>query len=349
MSSMTAISRPQSNQQGIVSIVIVLVFIAVTLLIVTGFAQVAQRNSRIALDSQLSQQALYAAESGVNDAVERIRTVNTVTDQTACTGAYTVNGGAISEGVSYTCQLVSLTPSTLSYDSVTDRSIVIPVETTSGNIPTLAVTWQKQASAPASATGSGCTTGVGTWPAATGWPAGCHYGVMRLDILPATAITTPEAAAQATATAFVYPGSGATATLAYTGMGNRYSGGTAAQGRILQTSCNTSVCTLNILGLNFPKAYLRVSFLYRTTQRVEIGAATESTNGFRNTQAVVDVTGKAQDVLRRIQVRVSLSGTQAEDTANGFPEYAIQSNESICKKYYAVPAPATAPTQPVCN
>ena len=43
-------------------------------LIVLGFAQISRRNQRESLDRQLSTQAFYAAESGVNDARELITT-----------------------------------------------------------------------------------------------------------------------------------------------------------------------------------------------------------------------------------------------------------------------------------
>ena len=336
----------KANQQGVVSIMIALVFMLVTLLIVTGFAQVARRNSRVALDTQLSSQAAYAAESGVNDAVKgiqaRIAAGQAVTSQTTClpsgTGTYVVNSGVISDGVSYTCQLVNAAPSELSYDSVSDSSIVIPVEATTGSLGTLAVSWQKAAGLSGT---SSCTfvpsLTAGNWPAT--WPVGCHYGVMRIDILPATvaAMANADTAAAATATAFVYPRSGATTTFAYTGAGNR-SGASAAQGQVLAAGCDASVCRLNVSGLNFPKAYFRVSFLYRPTQNLQIAGTTGSSITFQNAQVIVDVTGRAQDVLRRVQVRVPVGGNRTTP-ANGFSEYAMQSNTDICKRYYAVPAP----------
>ncbi len=48
-------------------------------------------------------------------------------------------------------------------------------------------------------------------------------------------------------------------------------------------------------------------------------------------QALVDSTGKATDILRRVQVRVAIGDT---DTA---PSYAIESTTSICKRFGVVP------------
>jgi len=60
----------QRNQSGMVSIMVTMILMIVMSLIVVGFAQVSRRNQRVALDRQLSTQAFYAAESGVNDARE---------------------------------------------------------------------------------------------------------------------------------------------------------------------------------------------------------------------------------------------------------------------------------------
>jgi hypothetical protein len=46
-------------------------------------------------------------------------------------------------------------------------------------------------------------------------------------------------------------------------------------------------------------------------------------------QAVIDSTGKAQDVLRRIQVNVPLRAT----SQNELSDYAIQSTDAICKRF----------------
>jgi Tfp pilus assembly protein PilX len=59
-------------EQGLVSIVVTMIFLIVLSLIVVGFAQVARREQRESLDRQLSSQAFYAAESGINIAKSAI-------------------------------------------------------------------------------------------------------------------------------------------------------------------------------------------------------------------------------------------------------------------------------------
>jgi hypothetical protein len=68
-------------------------------------------------------------------------------------------------------------------------------------------------------------------------------------------------------------------------------------------------------------------------------------------QALVDVTGKAQDVLRRIQVRMSLVST------NKVSGDALESSSGICKRFSLTPTSFTKdpgiivndPTNPMCG
>ena len=59
----------QPDQRGFAAIVVALVLILVLSLLTIGFAELMRHEQRSALDKQLSSQAYYAAESGVNDAV----------------------------------------------------------------------------------------------------------------------------------------------------------------------------------------------------------------------------------------------------------------------------------------
>ena len=54
------------NQDGLVSIIIVVILMIVISIIVLSFAKVVRNEQRQTLDRQLSTQAYYAAESGVN-------------------------------------------------------------------------------------------------------------------------------------------------------------------------------------------------------------------------------------------------------------------------------------------
>jgi hypothetical protein len=57
------------REGGFVSIIVCMIIMTILSLITIGFAQIMAREQRQALDRQLSSQAFYAAESGVNDAL----------------------------------------------------------------------------------------------------------------------------------------------------------------------------------------------------------------------------------------------------------------------------------------
>ncbi len=61
-----------SKQDGFASIVIAIIMVIVLSLITVGFAQLMRTEQRSALDKQLSSQAYYAAETGVNDAAKAL-------------------------------------------------------------------------------------------------------------------------------------------------------------------------------------------------------------------------------------------------------------------------------------
>ncbi len=111
-----------------------------------------------------------------------------------------------------------------------------------------------------------------------------------------------------------------------------FGGNAAAQGERSLSSCNSTKCQMYItLPVTDGQYYMRVSPLYRST-KVTISALNVATPvGLSDAQLVIDATGKAQDILRRLQVRIPLvnDGIHAD--------YGIQSKESICKAFTAFP------------
>ena len=107
-------SKNRLNEEGIVSIVVTLIIMIVLTLIVTGFAQLARREQREALDRQLSAQASYAAESGIN-ALKAALPYISATSRTDCNEPISVGSGKpnpfddqnkkLSDNTSYTCLL----------------------------------------------------------------------------------------------------------------------------------------------------------------------------------------------------------------------------------------------------
>lgn len=347
-------NSPQ-NQKGMVSITVTVVFIMVISLVVLGFSQTARRNSRETLDRQLSSQAFYAAETGVNDAMNKISGLveegHPVPDQTECkTSQYTKNNGVIGTadaGVSYSCLLVDPTPPSLHYDNITDSSVMVPLNATTGNLIENTFEWRPTVNPAAGANLASCPS-PNSLPRASDWTSVCPFGMLRLELMRVdqATLSDPVEAAKQSMVLFVYPRPGDVnnpKTIVYDAgatPGNNIYGTGASQGMTETGSCGNDsdgnlVCKIKITGLNFTSAYARVKTLYANAENLQVYANGENT--FSRSQVVIDATGKSQDVLRRIQVRMSLIGGSSRTNKNGFSDYAVQSADSICKQYEVSP------------
>jgi hypothetical protein len=154
-----------------------------------------------------------------------------------------------------------------------------------------------------------------------GWH--CSHGIIRLDVVPLDDLTR-NGLQNSVFSSFLYPtnnAGGATTTAYGSAIG-------ANLGSKILTRCNgANGCTMTITGLSPTPAYaIRFRTIYGSsdlTITVNGGAA-----NIIGAQAIIDVTGKAQDILRRVQVRVPL--TQAASDA---PAYALFGADGVCKRY----------------
>jgi hypothetical protein len=310
-----------------------MVLMLVISLIVLGFAQISRRTQRESLDRQLSSQAFYAAETGVNDARKLIQTAldngNAVPDKAGCTdtgtgGFYASLNPTIdaARGVSYSCLLVDPSPKELRYSDIGTTSTVVPmVSGTGANFNTIKLTIQSKLTGTPT---NGCPTSTNNaFKQTADWT--CGYGVLRFDLVPTAGNNlNADSLRTGTMTTFAVPFSnGGTATIPF-------AAGTGNANNLVGMSCNATNCTLTITGLTQNSYHMRVTSLYQdvamqVTGTVAGGGAAEISGA----QAQIDATGKAQDVLRRIQVNVPMRG----DSKNQLSDYAIQSTDSICKRY----------------
>lgn len=364
MSTTAKIPSKDQRQAGMVAIMVTLILMIVISLIVLGFAQISRRNQRQALDRQLSTQAFYAAETGVNDASELMKAAiasgTAVAEKADCAsdggGFYATLNPVINAGddVRYTCLMVDPTPSALVYSNIGTKSTVFPLIATSGNIASIKLAWQSKDSGSTPA--DSCpTTVVSVFSAASAWS--CGYGVLRFDLVPTAGSLSLAGLQSSTMTSFVVPmrpgSGGGTSTVNYTtGGGNNRLG----------VVCSNTECNLII---NFPapqsQYYMRISSIYKDVslqvQAFAAAGASGSAVSLQGAQAVIDSTGKAQDVLRRIQVRMPLSGS----STNLLSDYAIHSSEAICKRFSvmngyflsdadnAVPGVGASTSNPLCQ
>ncbi len=353
------------NESGMASILITMVTMIVVTLIVLGFAQISRRQQGNTLDRQLSAQAFYAAESAVNDARNVVNkalqtgkaipakaSCNTNTDDIAIYGNGPNNyptpvagssGVVLDSGqnVSYTCLLVDPSPSVLEQDGVGDNSWVVPIAS-STPYDEIKIKWSPNPAvtaspppAPAPNPSTDCPDSVGDLPPASSaasdfWT--CGYGTLRMDLVPTSGALTGGTGGGSLfskqMTAFFEP----TDTSGGAGLGSiAYGGGNIGKANFVKASCDMAAynsCTATITGLSGTSYTLRLNSIYRNSD-ITVQALNGGTPVATNGQVLVDATGQANGVIRRIQVRFTAN------TVKGLvPRYAIQSTDGICKRFF---------------
>ncbi|NDC95373.1 hypothetical protein EB077_08715 [bacterium] len=347
------INTTKRDQNGLAAIIVATIIMIILSLIALGFGRIMRREQRQSLDRSLSTQAFYAAESAVNEAVKLIQSeTNPYTaNKTSCGADATFTTGTIDSNLlsSYTCLLIDQSPPTLEYTQgsiSTNSSKTIPVRGKNNEtIGRLSVSWEDP-------TLSTTTTGLSSTPVFscpspvalpkfTSWNSKTP-GMIRLDIIPAD--TLDRASLQTkTASFYLYPadkncGSAVSSTT--------YSGhiGDTNKGQLVLVKCDPAVTTrrdcelsINMDGSYSNKLYyIRVRSVYRSsdmTVKIFDTASTPNQLNISGAQVQIDSTGKVNDVLRRIQVRVPVSKSYA------IPDYAIQTTDKICKLLQIVPDP----------
>lgn len=328
----------RNNQRGMVAIITTLILMIVISLIVLGFSQVTRRNQRQALDAQLSSQAFYAAESGINRAKKVLKDNPNYAGRNTCQGADPTGTTnpitpatdfvvSASDKTAITCLLIQPV-NNLVFDKVTSSSKVSLIQPQTGSPDTIVINWEK----PNQTTVTGCTSGGTTLPQAGTWTdTYCNQSLLRIDLVPVTGSLTQAGLQASQYTAFLYPAASGGSPVVSDSWGN--SAG-ASRGKIIRTQCNDTTpvdkvrkCMLKITDLPGGNKYaIRIMSLYGESNvevHAKIGADQPNLVG---AQTLVDSTAKANDVLKRVQARIS--------TFNGnvIPDFAVMSDE-LCKRY----------------
>ena len=333
------------DEKGFAALVIAMTLVIVLSLLTVGFAQIIRNESRQALNRQLSSQAYYAAEAGINDAVRAINVGGYSKHKTTC-GPITapatsadkylmdniVNAAANSK---WTCLLIDSAPTSVDYgsiDTVTPTVFTVTgVDAATATIPvkinSITVAWQD---ADSTLTTFRSTSGVANnaFPPIGLW--GRAPGVLRLAVTPFTTINR-SSLVKDTFVAFLYPKDAAPGLLGST----TYTNDQTQSGPIVDGKCNTSNATTYarycVVKISFPagSTSLATKFLFNlrsiyTSTNAHI-TANDGHARLVGAQTVIDSTGQSQDVLKRIQVRIPTNDSQL------YPGFGLDSLTGICK------------------
>lgn len=327
----------RTNQSGMVAITITIILMVVISLIVIGFSTTIRREQRQALDAQLSSQAFYAAESGVNLAISKLQDDATISKSTCAPGSGISNSDYQIDGdnVRITCLLINPKVNAIIHQNLSMNSRVSRISA-DHPISKIRITWKR-----AGASGANCT-GTTVFPTRPTWTAssGCDQPLLRVDMVSLgndPNSLTASGLKESQFTAFLSPRQGIPVPL------YEYEDAQAPNnlGRVLSGACATE-CSVEIdpnavtpgtggLFGSHRNYAIRLMSLYRNSSevKIEVFQASGTLQDMFGAQAVIDSTARAQDVLKRVQVRVNLAGF-----GSGYvPDFAVDSRSGICKRY----------------
>lgn len=323
----------ETQQDGFVSIFSALIIMAVVGLIIIGFTYSTQQATRRTTDDQLNTQAYYAAESGINYVLSNIATYMS-TPSTDC-----ISGEVdAATGSSFTCVLVDPEPTDLRYSSVPiaggGQPIVANVEVDEA-VGYFEFEFDDADDTSVDIPDTGFSGSQPEFPNMATWDT--DIGVLRLDVVPVDDLTR-SSLVNNSYTFFLYPST--------SGSGNfTVVSGQQTQGDVLLTSCpggSTHRCVARVAlsgsGAGRQHYRVRLQSLYNPLQvTLRPLNASRSVLNINNGQVVIDSTGRATDVYKRVQARIPLSGVGGFNDGS-VSQAAISAISAICKRYEGVPS-----------
>jgi hypothetical protein len=335
-----------------------MIFISI---IVLGFIKIMSDEQRQATDNDLSASALAAAQSGIEDAkriilrckdspsgqcnnmlnsgatgdCDRLGSSNSITNPLAIdiVGDEAIVGeGTFSQA--YTCLTIKVDTDDIKKPLTEGKSSIIKLDVGAGGFDQLVFNW-KGSNGPFAVNAPSTL-----FPARANWVSGTNTvpPMLRLQFVPYTSgSVTLDTVERDSRTAFVKPATGAASPSDIQVLDQR--NGTpgmirsAAMSPVVYGDCPvlgaTYECQKSLANFDATKSYyLRASLMYGAQTDLVITAYKAGVKQtFKFVQPEVDVTGRANDVYRRVKARVSF-----EAPGITFPEYALESGSTICKQ-----------------
>ncbi len=335
------INKINQNNQGIISFFTVIFLTTLLIIITTAFIRLMVSEQRQATDNDLSSRAYFAAESGVDDAIALLR--DNIKD----------NGGILNQSVlapsldrcgdeedlntdsdiSYTCRFISLDVTSLSgrleRGEVVNFDLVGVPDAVNARLKWHIPNEDQEGVNASRAVFNGQTwPGIGANRPANEWATDNVPALMRLQTVnyPTNDLDRDSISNNIS---FAYPND--------TGLPDRTgiitSSKLDAPCRSLASTSSSYACQFTFLDIdgpgNHPNKFLRLQALNnKTSYELQLLDGANNPVVVPN-QAVIDVTGKAGNVFRRIRVTVPLNTGGDEDIA----DYALLVDQRICKNF----------------
>jgi Tfp pilus assembly protein PilX len=307
-----------NDEKGIVSILVSIVMMIVLTLLVLGLAQIGISDQKNALKRQLSTEAYYLAESGINNAINNNFTGN-------CSGGIVIDSAS---NASIPCVIASTagTLKTSLYQLNNGQSKVVTVSGTE-SIARINFTWTGNSPISADQCTNTKLTTVSNW--------NCPYPLLMINIVSSDLLSGGVTSGlfkegisngKGIATIYLYP---STTESANTDLDSA--------NKILRAKCSTS-CSINV---NIPnglasKYYLRITPIYASTA-ITLSAYSSAGVQYNSNQAYVDSTGKVGNTSQRLYTRITTDSNIANLPNQGLidqtPLFGIQTTQDLCKNF----------------
>lgn len=329
------------DQRGVVSIIVVMVFMTIATLVTLGFSNIVRREQRQSLDRQLSGQAKLAAEAQVNKIIADYRKDPSILSSLLSTykkcpkESPTFDTGGDERT---TCILVTNAPGPLQFDEVTTGdSKVLWLDPGTVPLRKLVITWQKIGAPPI----QDCLKSA--YSELPNNLTGSQINMLRFDLYAAGidgATIDRKNLRSNHFSGVLYPKEKGVETSPFTG--------NVAQHPVIFGTCGAPAPT----GIAEPyKAHavieipdplknnrfmLRLRSIYGGNKVKVVGLDTsDKVVPFKGPQIVIEASARVQDVVQRIQVRIP-----ANDPPRDYiPDSALQvGNNGVCKMLTTEPA-----------
>ena len=257
----------------------------------------------------------------------------------------------------YTCVQVQVV--TDSYEGTLDKdqSVVIPLETVDdpNTIAGVRISWFTQDNIPDVDALGNPISQVPQYPTQPQLPAAANWSVRSPSIMRSQLIQFQEGNLMLDSfdatntnnakTLFLYPAIFGASNLDFASDGRQ---SPASRNFPAISHCDTTfslnggyACSTDVaipaLGGGTRKAYLQLTSLYnKSTYKVQILGGSGNVINFDNVQPIVDSTGRASDLFRRIRARVALS----EGMPTTYPDAALRLGKSLCKDFFVTNTPS---------
>lgn len=299
----------KQNQKGMSAILLAMFFIVVISLITLGFSTLARHDQRAALDKTLSNQASYAAESGINAAKSYLETQTSPSVNDNCNPPASINGFIkpnLDPAAEVTCLKWAEGARSVTVGLKKGTPVWIPFESanSSSSIASVKVKWSNNNSVF-----SGCDSS--------------SINGINDDTFPVLRVIASNTNMSSSNVNYLCPKQGGPGVLA----------DGSSDGNIgVASSCSSQTCTATINNpVNGLLALVQLNGNYQTTATLTgytglNGSGEEVT--FKGIYTI-DSTAKSQDVIKRVKAVYSKGGA----STYGPGQFVVNSNGDLCKNF----------------